>query len=356
MEKSIFHMALVEPQVIQHSIDPSSPFWELGPNLLWRQQFQIIVILEGILEAAGKTTYRYLSAQCLNCTSLCLSKGWLVTKQAPLPVPSDCCAENGMEANGTCVNNTHCEPGCYLRILENDTTTCMLCDSPFMESDNISICNYIYVPANTNITTFTTVTPKIGGPGVVTSLLLGTLLVSLFLILSVASFFYLKRSNRLPGIFYRRNKAFIFQPSETAVMIPTPASSVRKPRYVRRERPPTTSVSTAPTISTTAVTKVPGLRHVPAVDRTQKHSLSVGIICIQSTEKPACNQAGEKVLETAGSSAPHLNHIASHQEGSIRDHLGILQTKERRTNTRVAGVSAVHTTGNIHRESEREGD
>lgn len=45
-----------------------------------------------------------------------------------------------------------------------------------------------------------------GGPGVAASLLLGTLLISLFLILSVASFFYLKRSNRLPSIFYRRNK------------------------------------------------------------------------------------------------------------------------------------------------------
>lgn len=45
-----------------------------------------------------------------------------------------------------------------------------------------------------------------GGPGVTASLLFGTLLISLFLILSVASFFYLKRSNRLPSIFYRRNK------------------------------------------------------------------------------------------------------------------------------------------------------
>lgn len=43
-----------------------------------------------------------------------------------------------------------------------------------------------------------------GGPGVAASVLLGTLMISLFLILSVASFFYLKRSNRLPGVFYRR--------------------------------------------------------------------------------------------------------------------------------------------------------
>ncbi|KAG9328270.1 hypothetical protein JZ751_015458, partial [Albula glossodonta] len=53
---------LVEPQVIQHTIDPSSPFWEVGPDQLRRQQFEIIVILEGIVEATGmmcqaKTSY-----------------------------------------------------------------------------------------------------------------------------------------------------------------------------------------------------------------------------------------------------------------------------------------------------------
>lgn len=92
-----------------------------------------------------------------------------------------------------------------------------------------------------------------GGPGVAASLLLGTLLISLFLILSVASFFYLKRSNRLPSIFYRRNKAFIFQPSETAVMIPS--SSVRKPRYVRRERPSATSTLNSATVPTASSTQ-----------------------------------------------------------------------------------------------------
>ncbi|KAG5835622.1 uncharacterized protein C1orf159 homolog isoform X1 [Anguilla anguilla] len=174
--------------------------------------------------------------------------------KALLPGPSDCCAENGMVVNGTCANSTQCEPGCFLRVLGNDTALCVLCDTLPLESDNFSSCSY--VPVRTNVTLFTTVMPKIGGPGVVASLLLGTLLASLFLILSVASFFYLKRSNRLPGMFYRRNKAFIFQPSETAVMIPTPTSSVRKPRYVRRERPSATAASSAATISTAAVTKV----------------------------------------------------------------------------------------------------
>lgn len=41
------------------------------------------------------------------------------------------------------------------------------------------------------------------------SLILGTFFISLFLILSVASFFYLKRANKLPNVFYRRNKGKI---------------------------------------------------------------------------------------------------------------------------------------------------
>ncbi|KAM5126567.1 uncharacterized protein C1orf159-like isoform 1-T3 [Callospermophilus lateralis] len=57
------------------------------------------------------------------------------------------------------------------------------------------------------------------------------------LILSVAGFFYLKCSSKLPRVFYRRDKAPGLQPGEVAAMIPPPQSSVRKPRYVRCERP-----------------------------------------------------------------------------------------------------------------------
>ncbi|XP_035487766.1 uncharacterized protein C1orf159 homolog isoform X2 [Scophthalmus maximus] len=149
----------------------------------------------------------------------------------------ECCGDK-LRVNNSCSNDTHCEPAS-------------------VDLENITVCTYNYTVERKNHTTVTTVTPKIGGPGVAASLLLGTLLISLFLILSVASFFYLKRSNRLPGIFYRRNKAFIFQPSETAVMIPS--SSVRKPRYVRRERPsatPTVNSATVPTTSTTQVYNV----------------------------------------------------------------------------------------------------
>ncbi|KAM4735591.1 LOW QUALITY PROTEIN: G protein-activated inward rectifier potassium channel 3 [Anableps anableps] len=52
---------LVEP-VIQHNIDVNSPLLDLGSEQLQRQQFEIIVILEGIVEATGmmcqaKTSY-----------------------------------------------------------------------------------------------------------------------------------------------------------------------------------------------------------------------------------------------------------------------------------------------------------
>ncbi|XP_075462210.1 G protein-activated inward rectifier potassium channel 4-like isoform X1 [Ascaphus truei] len=46
---------LVEPQVICHVIDENSPFWDMGPQQLLREQFEIIVILEGIVEATGMT-------------------------------------------------------------------------------------------------------------------------------------------------------------------------------------------------------------------------------------------------------------------------------------------------------------
>ncbi|XP_050969011.1 uncharacterized protein C1orf159 homolog isoform X1 [Labeo rohita] len=169
--------------------------------------------------------------------------------KALLENSNDCC-ERIKKMNETCVNITLCDPG-LLQVQENSTTFCVSCDST--EQGNSTLLN------NTRGSILVPLFKVIGGPGVAASVLLGTLLISLGLILSVASFFYLKRSNRLPGVFYRRNKAFIFQPSETAVMIPEATSSVRKPRYVRRERPSATSATSASssaTVATGAVTKV----------------------------------------------------------------------------------------------------
>ncbi|XP_068598180.1 uncharacterized protein C1orf159 homolog [Brachionichthys hirsutus] len=162
----------------------------------------------------------------------------LIKPETPV-TKAECCGEK-QKVNVSCSNDTtHCEPGCFLRLLENGKHVCLFCDSAAVDTENVTVCTYNNITERKNHTTVTTVIPKIGGAGVAASLLLGTLLISLFLILSVASFFYLKRSNRLPSIFYHRNKAFIFQPSETAVMIPS--TSGRKPRYARRERPSATS-------------------------------------------------------------------------------------------------------------------
>ncbi|CAL9704781.1 unnamed protein product [Knipowitschia caucasica] len=160
----------------------------------------------------------------------------------------ECCSDKQLKPNSTCSNDTHCEPGCFLRLLENSNTVCIFCDSASLDLENITACTFNFTMEKRNHTTVTTVMPKIGGPGVAASLLLGTLLISLFLILSVASFFYLKRSNRLPNIFYRRNKGFMFQPSEAAVMIPP--TSGRKTRYVRRDRPSASSTLNSASIST----------------------------------------------------------------------------------------------------------
>ncbi|XP_035380246.1 uncharacterized protein C1orf159 homolog isoform X2 [Electrophorus electricus] len=169
--------------------------------------------------------------------------------QAVLENTDNCCGRT-QKMNETCANSTRCDSGC-LRVLENNTVLCVPCVALTSEMENITLCNYTGTKDHTTV--FTII--RIGGPGVAASVLLGTLLISLFLILSVASFFYLKRSNRLPGVFYRRNKAFIFQPSETAVMIPAD-TSVRKPRYVRRERPSATSAGSSATMATGSATKV----------------------------------------------------------------------------------------------------
>ena len=47
---------LVWPVIIVHKIDERSPFWELTPEDLHREQFELIVVLEGIVESTGMTT------------------------------------------------------------------------------------------------------------------------------------------------------------------------------------------------------------------------------------------------------------------------------------------------------------
>ncbi|XP_064028020.1 uncharacterized protein C1orf159 homolog isoform X2 [Pogoniulus pusillus] len=175
-------------------------------------------------------------------------KQFLSSKQ---PVQSRCatvCIAAEMESSQ---QPRHRPRGCYRRWNEDGSSSCIKCRNeslPVSSGPNLTECRSSGsrgMSFQMNISTVTPFLQNIGGPEVAVSLILGTFFISLFLILSVASFFYLKRANKLPDVFYRRNKASVLQPSETASMIPPPASSVRKPRYVRRERSLVTSTSAA---------------------------------------------------------------------------------------------------------------
>ncbi|XP_047923583.1 uncharacterized protein C1orf159 homolog isoform X2 [Anser cygnoides] len=153
----------------------------------------------------------------------------VASKSTESSVPEAECCVDTLDSNSSCPVTNQCSPGCYRRWNEDGSSSCIKCKNeslPVASAHNLTDC-------------------RNGGPEVAASLILGTFFISLFLILSVASFFYLKRANKLPNVFYRRNKASVLQPSETASMIPPPASSVRKPRYVRRERSLVTSASAA---------------------------------------------------------------------------------------------------------------
>ncbi|XP_030661180.1 uncharacterized protein C1orf159 homolog isoform X2 [Nomascus leucogenys] len=137
-----------------------------------------------------------------------------VENMAQLP---ECCVDV-VGVNASCPGASLCGPGCYRRWNADGSASCVRCGNGTLPAHNGSEC-------------------RSWAPRVAASLFLGTFFISSGLILSVAGFFYLKRSSKLPRVFYRRNKAPALQPGEAAAMIPPPQSSVRKPRYVRRERP-----------------------------------------------------------------------------------------------------------------------
>ncbi|XP_075697088.1 uncharacterized protein C1orf159 homolog isoform X1 [Rhinoderma darwinii] len=153
---------------------------------------------------------------------------------------SSCCSER-LILNDSCPVDQRCSPGCLQVWLNNASISCIKCtnETDMEVSQNLTDCRDVTTQASEihmNISTTPSVPHHLSNPGVAASLLLGTLFISLFLVLSVALFFYLKRSHMLPEVFYRRNKASILQPSEMASMIPETNISGRKPRYVRRER------------------------------------------------------------------------------------------------------------------------
>ncbi|XP_056398489.1 uncharacterized protein C1orf159 homolog isoform X2 [Hyla sarda] len=142
---------------------------------------------------------------------------------------SDCCSDR-LILSDSCPVDMRCSPGCYQVWTNNGSFSCIKCtnETGLDVFQNLTACRLVSTQASEihmNISTAPSVPHHLSNPGVAASLLLGTLFISLFLVFSVASFFYLKRSHLLPEIFYRRNKASIFQPNEMASMIPEPNTS-----------------------------------------------------------------------------------------------------------------------------------
>uniref|UniRef100_A0A8C9LMJ3 Uncharacterized protein n=2 Tax=Piliocolobus tephrosceles TaxID=591936 RepID=A0A8C9LMJ3_9PRIM len=151
----------------------------------------------------------------------------------------ECCVDV-VGVNASCPGASLCGPGCYRHWNADGSASCVRCGNGTLPAYNGSECRSFAgrgAPFPMNRSSGTPGRPHPGAPRVAASLFLGTFFISSGLILSVAGFFYLKRSSKLPRVFYRRSKAPALQPGEAAAMIPPPQSSVRKPRYVRRERP-----------------------------------------------------------------------------------------------------------------------
>nr|XP_037841168.1 uncharacterized protein C1orf159 homolog isoform X1 [Chlorocebus sabaeus] len=144
--------------------------------------------------------------------------------QAQLP---ECCVDV-VGVNASCPGTSLCGPGCYRHWNADGSASCVRCGNGTLPAYNGSECRSFAgrgAPFPMNRSSGTPGRPHPGAPRVAASLFLGTFFISSGLILSVAGFFYLKRSSKLPRVFYRRSKAPALQPGEAAAMIPPPQSS-----------------------------------------------------------------------------------------------------------------------------------
>ncbi|PNJ04354.1 C1orf159 isoform 12 [Pongo abelii] len=139
----------------------------------------------------------------------------------------ECCVDV-VGVNVSCPGASLCGPGCYRRWNADGSASCVRCGNGTLPAYNGSECRSFAgrgAPFPMNRSSGTPGRPHPGASRVAASLFLGTFFISSGLILSVAGFFYLKRSSKLPRVFYRRNKAPALQPGEAAAMIPPPQSS-----------------------------------------------------------------------------------------------------------------------------------
>uniref|UniRef100_A0A8C8XWY4 Uncharacterized protein n=1 Tax=Panthera leo TaxID=9689 RepID=A0A8C8XWY4_PANLE len=157
----------------------------------------------------------------------------------------ECCVDL-VDVNTTCQSTSPCGPGCYRHRNEDGSISCVRCRNGTYHGSECrgrtSLPSRPAAPPTgpawpasrrgasspssggtatgwgthfpVNRSTGTPGRPDFGGPQVAASLFLGTFFISSGLILSVAGFFYLKRTSKLPKVFYGRNKAPALQPGE----------------------------------------------------------------------------------------------------------------------------------------------
>ncbi|XP_078281384.1 uncharacterized protein C1orf159 homolog [Rhinoraja longicauda] len=157
------------------------------------------------------------------------------------PVAHSGCCVDPVDELGFCPQRSLCHPDCYRQWFNNGSSTCLRCvngTSTYSLTNRTGCVNLgsSSEGSGTNGTTLGPTTLKTGAAEIAASVCLGTLATGSLVILSVAAFFYLKRANKLPCLFYRQGKDSILQPSEVVGMMRSSVRSVRKQRYSRRER------------------------------------------------------------------------------------------------------------------------
>eukprot|EP00073_Rattus_norvegicus_P036736 XP_008762585.1 PREDICTED: uncharacterized protein C1orf159 homolog isoform X2 [Rattus norvegicus] len=167
-----------------------------------------------------------MALQCLMLLTGLVVGGMSKSTESKAQQP-ECCMDV-VDVNATCLGTGLCGPGCYRHWNADGSASCVRCWNGTLPTYNGSECRILTgrgMQFPMNRSTGTPGQPHFGGPHVAASLFLGTLFISTGLILSVAGFFYLKRSSKLPEVFYRRDRAPVLQPGETAAMVPLPQSS-----------------------------------------------------------------------------------------------------------------------------------
>ncbi|XP_073177115.1 G protein-activated inward rectifier potassium channel 4 isoform X3 [Lepidochelys kempii] len=74
---------LVSPLIISHEINEKSPFWEMSRAQLAKEEFEIVVILEGMVEATGHIVCVVLCVRWKACLSH--QQKWVQQKTSPHP-------------------------------------------------------------------------------------------------------------------------------------------------------------------------------------------------------------------------------------------------------------------------------